>query len=366
MRTFAGFALGLALLAAVPALVICVDLLLIPQLWPLDVDGWSLSMVKAAALIAGALGVLGGGLSLASWSNKVLAAGLAVGAVLPAVIFLVAGDQLALGAVAQLGPDGVGSVTQRYPHLKAEIGELHASRTADPYLAYLTRLKAAATQAERKVLAEAELARVLALPPQQRLIGLQRLSMSSVREIAHPTAAALRLELHGPKPGPPGHKALQRLVIGAIDRGTPLNERGVTIKQSDATPKRFRSKDFWTTCNVSGRANAAGLLFRGTAGRLILHRTATVGEATYTYTVAKSGKVKKTGEERRVQYPIFSGYAAVIDADGKEIYRHEVPAGSSKPDARFMRSAGDDLEHKLWESLSADFCLKISKPFGGF
>ena len=52
------------------ASVVCVDLLLLPQLWPMEIDGWLLSMVRAAAFGAGGLGALGGGLALTSWSNS--------------------------------------------------------------------------------------------------------------------------------------------------------------------------------------------------------------------------------------------------------------------------------------------------------
>ena len=357
MKTSGAALLSLALLVASVASVVCVDLLLLPELWPMEIDGWSLTMVRAAAFGAGGLGALGGGLALTSWSNKGLAGGMTLMALAPAVVFLTAGDQLALGAVAQLAPESVGSVTQRYPHLRVQISALQASKHTDPHLAYLTRANAAATQAEREALAEAELARVMTLPEPARLTGLKRLSMSPVRAFAHPAAAALRLELHGPRPGPPGYKALESLVLSAVDRDLPMRERGVIIDATDSTPARFRSYGFWTTCNLSGRANAAGLLSRGKAGRFVLRRTATVGESTYTHS--------KSGEDKRVQYPVFSGYAAVLDAEGREIFRHEVPPGSLKLDARMLHKAGDDLAYKLSKSLSAKFCLKISEPFGG-
>ena len=79
----------------------------------------------------------------------------------------------------------------------------------------------------------------------------------------------------------------------------------------------------------------------------------------------KCSRWYRCGEAKRVQYPVFSGYAAVLDAEGREIFRHEVLPGSLKLDARMLHKAGDDLAYKLSKSLSARFCLKISEPFGG-
>lgn len=354
MKVFGGFLLGLALLVALPALVICVDLLAMPALWPMEVDGWSLDMVKMAAFGAGALGGLGGALLFAASTKKILIAGLVLLALLPATIFLRSADELALGAAAQL--EVPNSVIKRYPHLKAQLAEKQASKISDPYLAYLTRSNAASSPAERKRLAETELARVQTLAPQEQLIGLQRLSTGPVDRMAHPMAAALRLKLHGPTPAPAGYHALEKLVIQAIARKLPLEKRGITLKKTDATPDRFRTKDFWLKCNVGRRAYAAGLLYSGTAGTFVLHRSAGLGKATY---------VNKEGKEMHAEYPDFSGYAEVIDADGKVLYRVEVKPGTIKPDANLFLTAADNLDDLISTSLSDSFCLEISKTFGG-
>ena len=124
-------------------------------------------------------------------------------------------------------------------------------------------------------------------------------------------------------------------MLNAVERDLPMGERGVTIDVTDSTPARFRSDGFWTTCNLSGRANAAGLLSRGKAGRFVLRRTATVGESTYTHS--------KTGEDKRV-HTVFSGYAAVLDAKGREIFVTRSHP-SLKLDARMLHKAGDDLAY---------------------
>lgn len=356
MVAFGRILLGLALLGALPTLVICVDLLMIPQLWPLEVDGWSLDMVRMVALAAGAIGGLGGIMLLTASPKSIPTAALLLVALLPASVVLLSGDQLALGAAAQL--DSPDSVIKRYPHLKAQLKEKQASEMDDPYLAYLIRSNAASTPAERKELAEAELARVQALAPPERLVGLERLSMSpAVGQIAHPTAAALRLELKGPTPGPAGFKALEQLVIQSIASKTPLEKRGIILKKTDATPDRFRSKDFWLKCNIGSRAYAAGLLYGGTAGTLVLHRTATIRKATY---------ASEKGEKKNAEYPDFSGYAEVIDPAGKVLYRIDVKPGTIKPDDSLFVTAGDNLDYMLSTSLSDTFCLKLSKAFGGF
>ena len=297
--------------------------------------------------------------SLLSWSRKGLEVALSMVAVCPALLSVAAGDQLILGTVAQLESEAdVKGVIKHYPHLKAQITEELVSRQSDPYQAYLVRSNAAASKAERDALAEAEFDRVQLLPAEERLLGLQRLSRSAVGEFALPEAAALRIRLRGPADGPPGYKALEQLLIGAIAREIPIRQRGAPLQKTDTTPARFRSGDFWLKCNIGRHARKAGLLSSGQAGQILLHRTATIETMSYVS--------KKTGSRKQVQYPDFSGYGAVLDPDGREIFRMDIAPGTVKPDPGFFLSASDDLQHKLVSSLSDTFCLRFAKAFGGF
>lgn len=362
MKPLAAAVLALAALIALGVTVVAVDLAFLPSLWPLEIDLWSFKMATRSAYVGAALALLGGLFAAVSWQRKPLAIGLAIVCALPGLAYTLANDTLAVRSLEQLPSEGYAQqLLEDRPHLRERVITAAAAKIDDPYFKYLTRANLTVDPGQRRLLAEAELDRVLALALDDRMVGLGRLTMSPVGDFAQATLAQTRLETQGIQPGPPGRVALQQLLLAAITSKVDPLDRKVHIVKSDTTVDRFRAQDFWPTCNVSGNAWKAGLLFGGTVddsvGRLELHRTGTVGNTTY---------VTRDGETVPAQFPDFSGYARVLDAEGVEVFRVDVAPGSLVPDATVFLSAGDNLDYELSKSLSAGFCLKIAEAFGGF